>query len=176
MTAMPSYSFSVRRQDYFNALSRDPKKHPIFPSRTLLTERSRGERSRGERSRKKQGPLFQGWCSGAFPQYSFTLFERPKRVEKAAGLVLAAGRSNARFTKPLKTHSSSLHPVAPRAQTLQGLQPLAAVAAQLALNVSGRCGGPGLIICFHAGHSSDVGYFNPIYCRLSLGIDSDFFF
>src|SRR6056297_438930 len=36
-----------------------------------------------------------------------------KKVAKSAGLVLAAGRSNARFTKPLKTHSSSLHPVAP---------------------------------------------------------------
>src|SRR6056297_1010940 len=65
-----------------------------------------------------------------------------KKVAKSAGLVLAAGRSNARFTKPLKTHSSSLHPVAPRAQTLQGLQPLAAVAAQLDKNVDGRCGGP----------------------------------
>ena len=49
----------------------------------------------------------------AFPQYSFTLFERPKRVEKAAGLVLAAGRSSARFTKPLKTHSSALLSVTP---------------------------------------------------------------
>src|SRR6056297_2032297 len=49
---------------------------------------------------------------GALPQYSFTLFERPKRVEKAAGLVLAAGRSSARFTKPLKTHSSALLTVA----------------------------------------------------------------
>ena len=66
-------------------------------------------------------------------------------------------------------------PSLPRAQTLQGLRPLTAVAVQLAQNVNGRCGGPGLIICFHAGHSSDVGYFNPIYCRLSLGIDSDFF-
>ena len=33
-------------------------------------------------------------------------------MEKAAGLVLAAGRSSARFTKPLKTHSRALLAVA----------------------------------------------------------------
>ena len=35
-----------------------------------------------------------------------------KKVAKSAGLVLAAGRSSARFTKPLKTHSSALLTVA----------------------------------------------------------------
>src|SRR6056297_2163025 len=35
-----------------------------------------------------------------------------KKGGKSAGLVLAAGRSSARFTKPLKTHSSALLTVA----------------------------------------------------------------
>src|SRR6056297_1882031 len=51
--------------------------------------------------------------SRGLPTLFHSLFERPKRVEKAAGLVLAAGRSSARLTKPLKTLSSALLSVTP---------------------------------------------------------------
>src|SRR6056297_1391246 len=48
----------------------------------------------------------------AFPTLFHYLFVA-KKVAKSAGLVLAAGRSSARFTKPLKTHSSALLSVTP---------------------------------------------------------------
>src|SRR6056297_2640880 len=49
--------------------------------------------------------------SRGFPTLFHYLFVA-KKVAKSAGLVLAAGRSSARFTKPLKTHSSALLTVA----------------------------------------------------------------
>src|SRR6056297_401989 len=54
--------------------------------------------------------------SGASALSLTTLFHYlfvAKKVAKSAGLVLAAGRSSARFTKPLKTHSSALLSVTP---------------------------------------------------------------
>src|SRR6056297_3535478 len=50
--------------------------------------------------------------SRGFPTLFHYLFVA-KKVAKSAGLVLAAGRSIARFTKPLKTHSSALLSVTP---------------------------------------------------------------
>jgi len=64
--------------------------------------------------------------------------------QKVTGLVLAACRSITRFAKPLKTHSSSLLTVASSSSnTTRFATPNElAVAAQLAKNVDGRCGGP----------------------------------
>jgi len=49
----------------------------------------------------------------ALPESFLTLFERPKRVEKAAGLSSCPVVLFAHFAKPLKTRSRSLHSVAP---------------------------------------------------------------
>jgi hypothetical protein len=90
-------------------------------------------------SQQWQVPSFQ-----ARPQSFIALFERPKRAEKAAGLVLTACRSITRFSKPLKTRSSSLLIVASSSSntTRFATSNELAVAAQLAKNVDGRSGGP----------------------------------
>src|SRR6056297_3002869 len=97
--------------------------------------------NRGRNLLKVGGGVLRSYraCAQGSPTFFITLFERPKRVEKAAGLVLATCRSSAHSPNPYK-----LNPCAARVLNSARIATPLAPPANFAKNVNGCCGGPEL--------------------------------